>query len=135
MRLLVSFLRKSPIAGVSSSIPWAECRSCSALSRLRASSTHASGKLAIEAASVFNRARSKFSRNRTGSDLGYRLSGAGSRWRDDKAVRPRKIGSDRVGETRLDVRQLRRLQMLRPWMPSSTPCEWDREFESGLLQR
>jgi hypothetical protein len=25
--------------------------------------------------------------------------------------------------------------MLRPWMPSSTPCEWDREFESGLLQQ
>src|SRR6185437_5401030 len=53
MRLLVSFLRKSPMAGVSSSMPWADCRSCSALSRLRASSTHASGKLAIEPASRF----------------------------------------------------------------------------------
>jgi hypothetical protein len=38
------------------------------LSRLRASSTHASGKLAIEAASVFNRARTEFSYNRAESD-------------------------------------------------------------------
>jgi hypothetical protein len=45
-----------------------ECRSCSALSRLRASSTHAYGKLAIEAASVFYRARPEFSYNRTESD-------------------------------------------------------------------
>jgi hypothetical protein len=50
-------------------MPWAECRSCSALSRLRASSTHASGKLAIEAASVFYRARPEFGLlNPLGSD-------------------------------------------------------------------
>jgi len=65
MRLLVSFLRKSPMAGVSSSMPCAECRSRSALSRLRASSTHASGELAIEAAPVFDRPRLEFSYNMT----------------------------------------------------------------------
>jgi hypothetical protein len=40
----------------------------SALSRLRASSTHASGKLAIEAASVFNRTGPEFSCNRPERD-------------------------------------------------------------------
>jgi len=42
------------MAGVSSNMPCAECRSCSALSRFRASSTQASGGLAIEAASLFS---------------------------------------------------------------------------------
>jgi hypothetical protein len=66
---------------------------CSALSRLRASSTHAAGKLAIEAASPFLiRPRLEFSYNRTeATRLGYRSSGTVERQHDTKAVRRRKI--------------------------------------------
>src|SRR3954451_14995313 len=66
---------------------------CSALSRLRATSTHASGKLAIEAASPFLiRSRLEFSYNRTeATRLGNRSSGTVERQHDTKAVRRRKI--------------------------------------------
>ena len=74
-------------------MPWAEFRSCSALSRLRASSTHVSGKLAIEAASLFLIApgSSSATTGRKATRLGYRSSGTVERQHDTKAVRRRKI--------------------------------------------
>ena len=67
-------MKQSVVSGGERSIEFCDCMVlCSALSRLRASSTHASGKLAIEAASRFLiRPRLEFSytgRKRRASDI------------------------------------------------------------------
>ena len=87
-------MKQSVVSGGERSIEFCDCMVlCSALSRLRASSTHASGKLAIEAASPFLiRPRLEFSYNRTeATRLGYRSSSTVERQHDTKAVRRRKI--------------------------------------------